>query len=44
MSEFGTFETCRRTVKMSAYWGIVLKKSFRADEGKFSRAADAFRP
>jgi hypothetical protein len=20
-SDFGTFETCRRTLKMSAYWG-----------------------
>ena len=35
-SVIGTFETCRRTQKMSAIRGILLQKSFCIDQHKFS--------
>ena len=35
MSATGNFETCRLTPEMSALRGIVLKKSFLADEPNF---------
>ena len=31
----GTFETCRPTVTMSVYRGILLQKSFWGDERNF---------
>jgi hypothetical protein len=36
MSDFGTFETCRPAVTMSAPGGIVLQKSFWGDDQDFS--------
>ena len=31
----GTFETCRRTIMMSVYRGILLQKSFWGDKRNF---------